>query len=69
MAISGVRKINQLVNFIKESRAELNRVTWPTREAIIGGTMVVILVSLILVIYMGVVDFIVTKILGFLMAR
>jgi len=69
MAIGGIGKINQLISFIKESRAELNRVTWPTREAVIGGTVVVILVSLILVIYMGIVDFIVTKILGFLMAR
>lgn len=69
MAIGGIGKINQIMNFIKESRAELSRVTWPTRDAVIGGTVVVILVSLILVIYMGIIDFIVTKILGFLMAR
>ncbi len=63
------RKLQQAITFLREVRAELNRVTWPTREAVIGGTVAVIVLSLILVIYMGIVDFIVTKILGFLMVR
>ncbi len=63
------RKIQQALTFLREVRAELNRVTWPTREAVIGGTVAVIVLSLILVIYMGIIDFIVTKILGLLMVR
>ncbi len=63
------QKIQQFWSFVKEARAELNRVTWPTREAVIGGTLVVILLSLILVVYMGIIDFMVTKILGFFMTR
>ncbi len=63
------RKIQQAVTFLREVRAELNRVTWPTREAVIGGTVAVIVLSLILVVYMGIIDFIVTKLLGLLMVR
>ncbi len=63
------RKLQQAITFLREVRAELNRVTWPTREAVIGGTVAVIVLSLILVIYMGIIDFIVTKLLGLLMVR
>lgn len=59
--------INKLITFIKESIAEAKRVTWPTREAIIGGTVVVILVSLFLVVFMWIIDLIVTRFLALLM--
>ena len=60
------KKIQQLIDFIRESKIETSRVTWPTKEAIIGGTAVVILVSLALVIYMGILDFIIVRLLNLL---
>ena len=63
------QKLQQAITFLREVRAEMNRVTWPTREAVIGGTVAVIVLSLILVIYMGIIDFIVTKLLGLLVVR
>jgi len=52
------KKVN---DFLRETKAELSRVTWPSREAIIGGTAAVILVSGIFVAFMWVVDLLLTR--------
>lgn len=35
----------RVVNYFRESRAELSRVTWPTRQEIVQSTEVVLLVT------------------------
>lgn len=52
------------VIFLKEVRDELKKVVWPTRSEVIRLTTVVILVSLIVGIYLGAIDYILTKILA-----
>lgn len=47
---------NKLVNFIKEVRNELKRVSWPSRDEIRGSTTVVIVIVLILAVFIGLVD-------------
>ena len=47
---------DKIKKFLKEVRLELTKVTWTTREELIYSTMVVILVSIILSIFIGVVD-------------
>ena len=42
--------------FLVEVRAELGRVTWPTRREVWATTIVVILVSLVFGIYLYLVD-------------
>jgi preprotein translocase subunit SecE len=42
--------------FLADVRAELGRVTWPTRREVWATTVVVILVSLVFGIYLYVVD-------------
>ncbi|HDM90005.1 MAG: preprotein translocase subunit SecE [Candidatus Hydrothermae bacterium] len=61
--------IRKFINFLKESKAELQRVTWPTKEAIIGGTAAVLLLSLILVIYMWVIDLTLSRLFSMLLSR
>lgn len=51
------------VNFLKEVRTELKKVTWPTRGEVVKYTIVVIAVSTIVGIYLGVLDFAFTKIM------
>ena len=43
-------------------RAEVRRVTWPTRAEALGGTAVVVVVVLIMAVFLGVVDAILSKI-------
>jgi preprotein translocase subunit SecE len=57
------------VIFLREVRDELKKVVWPTRAEIIRLTAVVILVSLIVGLFLGTVDFILTKLLNLLIVR
>lgn len=42
----------------------MGKVTWPTKNELIGSTIVVVVVSLILSLFTGVVDFILAKLAG-----
>lgn len=35
--------MNRLIRYLREARAELGRVTWPTRNQVIEGTQTVLL--------------------------
>ena len=48
-------------NFIQETRQELNKVTWPTRDELIQSTAVVIVTTIILAIFIGAVDMILSQ--------
>ncbi len=52
-----------IFNYVKETKAELRHVSWPTRNQAIGFTVITIVVSLAVAIYLGVFDFIFTEIL------
>jgi preprotein translocase subunit SecE len=51
-------------NFLRETQDELKKVTWPTRQEVIRLTLVVITVSLVVGLFLGVLDFSFTKLLG-----
>ena len=51
-------KFNLIMNFIREAKAELKKVTWPTRRQIWYWTLVVIAFTLIVSLYLGLVDFV-----------
>lgn len=52
------------VIFLKEVREELKKVVWPTRDEVVRLTGVVIIISLIVGLYLGGIDFILTKLLA-----
>ena len=49
------------ISFAKEALDELKKVVWPTRVEIIRLTISVIVISVAVGIFLGVVDFILTK--------
>jgi len=49
--------------FLREVREELGKVVWPTRDEVIRLTLTVILVSLVVGIFLGGLDFLLTKLL------
>jgi preprotein translocase subunit SecE len=55
---------NKAIQFLKEIRVELGKVTWPNKNELIGSTIVVVVVSLLLSAYTGVVDFILSRLAG-----
>jgi preprotein translocase SecE subunit len=52
------------VQFIREVRVELKKVTWPQRNEIIGSTAVVIVASFVVAFFLGFVDLVLQKALG-----
>jgi preprotein translocase subunit SecE len=49
--------MNKIIAFIKESRAELRKVNWPTRAQTVKYTGLVIGVSLGVALFLGVLDY------------
>ena len=52
------------ITFFREVRDELGKVVWPTRQETTRLTMVVILVSLLVGVFLGGLDFVFTKLLS-----
>lgn len=50
--------VNKLATFLKETRVELKKVTWPTREETIRYTVMVVVISLAVALFLGVLDFV-----------
>lgn len=49
--------------FLREVREELVKVVWPTRDEVIRLTLTVLLISLIVGVLLGGLDFLLTKLL------
>ncbi len=52
----------KLFVFFREARAELKRVTWPSRQQVWYSTLVVIAVTFLVAAYLGIVDVILTAV-------
>jgi preprotein translocase subunit SecE len=50
----------KVTQFLKEVRAELGKTTWPTKQELVGSTIVVIVVCSIVAVFIGIVDRILT---------
>lgn len=57
------------VRFLKEVRDELTQVTWPTQQEVVRLTVLVLAISVVVGIYIGVLDFIFTKAIEAIIAR
>ena len=52
------------LQFLREVKVELNKVTWPTRKQTIGSTVVVIILVMIISLFLGVVDIGLSSLIG-----
>ena len=48
--------VQQGIQFLREVKVELKKVTWPTRKQTIGSTVVVLILVMILSLFLGTVD-------------
>jgi len=55
--------LTKLVSFLQESKQELGRVNWPTKQETVKLTLVVIVMSLLVAFFLGAMDFIFTYLL------
>jgi preprotein translocase subunit SecE len=45
-----------MIQFVRESFAELSRISWPSRREVIGLTVLVLVVSAAVAAYLGLLD-------------
>lgn len=60
-------KENRLVQYFRETRAELRKVVWPTREEAINLTAIVVGTIFVMSIFFGAVDYLLTQLFRLLL--
>ena len=55
--------MKKIVQFLKETKFELKRVTWPTRKEMLAGASVVLVIVFIVAFYLGIVDIVLSKLI------
>ena len=58
--------MKKIILFFQESFAELKKVTWPSRDEVIASTKVVLLSTVAIAAVLGLVDFILVKLVDFI---
>lgn len=61
--------MSKVINYLKEVRLELSKVTWPKKEETIKLTLTVIVFSAIVAGYVGLLDFAFTSLLTKILTR
>ncbi len=54
--------MDKIFSFLREARAELKRVTWPNKKQVWVSTLLVIVVTLLVSAYLGILDLIFTAV-------
>ena len=54
----------KVTNFLREVKEELGKVAWSSRQELMGATVVVIVTTVILGVFIGFIDLLLTKILS-----
>ncbi len=64
MAKASVKKDNFIVKYFKETRAELKKVTWPTRQEALNLTLIVVAFTIFMAAFLGIIDYIFAWVFG-----
>jgi len=55
---------SKIKNFFGEVKIELKKVVFPSREEVIGSTKIVVVLVLIVAVFLGMIDMLLSKIIG-----
>ena len=56
--------IKKIIQFLKEVKNELKKVTWPARKEVINSTIVVLIATAIITIFLYIVDVGLSRLVG-----
>ena len=59
-----IKYYKKIKTFLIEVRQELGKVSWSTRQELIGSTFVVIVVTFVVAVFIGIIDLLLSKILS-----
>lgn len=54
--------MNKIVSFLREAKAELLKVNWPNQKQIVQYTILVLVISLVVAIFLGSLDMLFSRI-------
>jgi preprotein translocase subunit SecE len=60
--------IEKVTKYFNDTIQELRKVAWPSRDELIGSTVVVVVMSLLVSIFIGVVDQVLNKLVNLLVS-
>ncbi len=69
MEFSIKEKFEAAKQFLREVKTELKKVTWPSRKDALSGTLVVLVAVFIIAIFLGIVDFWLSKLIKMLLEK
>ena len=49
--------MSKIKSFLKEARQEFNHINWPTKQETIRMVIIVIVISLVMAVYLGALDY------------
>lgn len=49
--------MSKMIQFFRESKAELKKVVWPTRDDVVSSVKVVIISTIVIAVILGLLDF------------
>lgn len=56
--------IKRFIQYIKDTRGELKHVSWPTQKQTVTFTILVIILSIVIALYLGAFDYLFTGVLN-----
>jgi preprotein translocase subunit SecE len=59
--------MQKFIQYLKDVRAEMIKVSWPTRNELVGATLLVIVLSLMMAVYVYACDQVINRIVGMLL--
>ena len=62
-APAGPSRVAQVREFLEAVRAEMRKVSWPSREELIKATRMIVILSVVLGLVIGLLDWVLQKIL------
>ena len=56
-----ISRMDALKSFVREAKAELKKVVWPSRQDVVSSVIVVIISTIIMAVILGLLDFAFTQ--------
>lgn len=60
---------SKVTKYLREVRSEMTKVTWPTRGQTVKMTLLVIVVSVVIGVFIGSLDILLSRIAGAILSR
>ncbi len=66
---ASAKSVNPVVKYLRETRAEISKVTWPERDEWLRLSGIVLAVTLIMALILGITDAVAAQIMNFILYR